>query len=329
MANSDSVFKAYNDIVKLAPTYRKSLRTSRDSLREKVREKFASEGYNVKFHRQGSFAMNTIIKPYDDDYDVDDGIYMPLESEPTASIATLHKWVVEAARDHTHEEPIDRGPCVRVLFKAGYHMDLVVYYKPKNDVPKLAHRLRGWIDSDPKQFAQWFDREADEQGQLKRLVRYFKAWKDNLRGEMPSGLILTILATQNRVLNERDDVAFLETMKAVQASLRTSFTCYRPTVPHEDLFAGYSTTRRDYFLERLNAFIQSGEEALVADTPAAACRKWKRHFGPRFPCHLAKDELEEAKRFDAPAFIRSDGRSAHFPGPTQGDGADDVPRRPS
>lgn len=329
MADSDSLFKAYNDIIKLAPSYRANLRRSRDSLRDKVREKFASKGYDVKFHRQGSFAMNTIIKPYDDDYDVDDGIYMLLEAEPEEAISTLHTWVVEAARNHTDQEPIDRGPCVRVLFKGGYHMDLVVYYKQQNAVPKLAHKSKGWIVSDPKQFADWFDREADAQGQLKRLVRYFKAWKDNLRGEMPSGLILTILATQNRVLNERDDVAFLETMKAIRARLSMAFVCYRPTVPHEDLFAGYSQPRRDYFLARLNNFIQSGEEALAADTPKAACLKWKKHFGPRFPCHLAKDELEEAKRFDVPAFIRSDGRSALSIKPAHGDGADAVPRRSS
>jgi hypothetical protein len=99
-------------------------------------------------------------------------------------------------------------------------------------------------------------------------------------------------------------------MKRIHNSLKFDFRCPRPTTPQgEDLFAEYSDTSKNYFLERLESFIRSGEQALEEANQKDACPKWKRHFG-RFPCDLAEDELAEAKRFEAPAFIQSDARSA-------------------
>lgn len=310
MANCDNLFKEFDARIKLSSTKKDALRVSRNALREKVREKFYQEGYETKFHWQGSFAMDTIIAPKDDDYDVDDGIYIQGETEPQEKIDVLHRWVVEAAQGHTDQPPEDKNTCVRVFFKSGYHVDLVIYHKKVNDYPKLAHKSKGWIYSDPKQFMDWFNKKKDSDGQLKRIVRYFKAWADNLRGEMPSGLIFTILATNNFRFDERDDIAFLTTLKAVQSSLNLMFVCYRPTLPHEDLFSDYSDTRKSYILARLESFVKSGEQAMNEVNQKDACAKWQRHFGDRFPCDLAEDTIDNAKTFETPAFIRSDARSA-------------------
>ena len=187
---------------------------------------------------------------------------------------------------------------------------MVIYHKKTNEHPKLAHKSKGWIESDPKEFKDWFASKCDDGGQLKRVVRYFKAWADELRGDMPSGLIFTILAADNVRFNERDDIAFLETMKAIKSSLDDHFECYRPTTPHEDLLVEYSETRKNYLMDRLSSFITSGEQALEMVNQKDACPKWQRHFGDRFPCELAEDSMEDAKTFAAPAFIKSDARSA-------------------
>lgn len=312
MANCDDLFREFDERIKLSKSKKKSLRISRDSLRGKIRDKFKDEGYDVKFCWQGSFAMNTIITPKDGDYDIDDGIYIQTDSEPEESTTTLHRWIVEAAENHTNQPPTDKNACVRVHFADGHHIDLVLYHMKESDEhPRLAHKRDGWIVSDPKEFMHWFNAQCDESGQLKRIVRYFKAWADDLRGDMPCGLVFTILATNNMVSNERDDIAFLETMRIIQDSLNSSFVCYRPTTPSdEDLFADYSETRKNYFLDRLSSFVRSGEQALEEVNQKDACPKWKRHFGQRFPCDMAEDRLENAKSFESPAFIRSDARSA-------------------
>ncbi len=310
MANCDNLFKEFDQRIKLSVTKKQSLRISRNSLRSKIKEKLKDEGCDTKFFWQGSFAMNTIITPKDDDYDIDDGIYIQGDGEPKIEISTLRKWVVKAAEGHTSIPPKDKNNCVRVYFKEGYHVDLVVYHKNKDEHPKLAHKTKGWILSDPKEFMEWFNSKCDEGGQAKRIVRYFKAWADNVREEMPSGIILTVLAINNLRLNGRDDVAFLETMKSIHDILSTRFECIRPTTPCEDLFADCSGNDKDYFMEKLHAFIQSGNQAMEVTNQKDACPKWQRHFGDRFPCSMAEDTLDDAKSFDAPVFIRSDARSA-------------------
>lgn len=310
MANCHNLFKDFNDTVKLGSSYKSELRTSRNDLRKKVRTKFREQGYEVKFHEQGSFAMGTITQPKDGNYDIDDGVYLLQESEPETQIATLHAWVVEAAEDHTSIKPSDRNPCVRVRFQEGHHVDLVIYYKTEYDHPRLAHKRDGWIVSDPKEFMDWFKERARNKAQLRRLVRYFKAWADNLSGVMPRGLMLTILTVNHYHADARDDIAFLETMRSMRDALKFSFTCMRPTTPYEDLLANYAETNKQYFLDRLDSFITSGDQAVEEPDQKEACKKWQRHFGDRFSCSNAQEQLDAAKAFDTAAFIKTDGMSA-------------------
>lgn len=311
MADCHDLFGAFHKAIGLTKPQRQTLRGSRNGLRSKVRAKLKDKGYDIKFHQQGSFAMHTIIASQDsaDVYDIDDGAYIIQDDRPQESIGTLHKWLMEAAKDHTTLDPSDKGPCVRVFFRAGYHVDLVLYHKRDGYHPQLAHK-NGWLDSDPKDFMDWFDEYAIAKPQLRRLVKYFKAWGDNLRGNMPSGLVMTILATNNLQVAGRDDVAFLETMRQMRAALSASFSCFRPTFPYEDLVDDYSDSRRDYFLDRLDAFIASGDLAVAEPTQREACKRWKKHFGDRFNCDDAEDELDDARIHEAPGFIRTDARSA-------------------
>ncbi|CAA9290811.1 hypothetical protein AVDCRST_MAG92-4259 [uncultured Coleofasciculus sp.] len=140
---------------------------------------------------------------------------------------------------------------------------------------------------------QWFNNKADKDGQLKRIVRYLKAWSDYRRGELPSGLIFSILAANNISHHDRDDMAFYKTLVKIKSSLDRNFVCYRPTTPaYEDLLTGYSKTNTNYFLGQLDSFIQSAEKALDEKTMEKdACKGWQQHFGEdRFPCNLSSAE---------------------------------------
>ncbi len=180
------------------------------------------------------------------------------------------------------------------MYAGNYHLDLPIYYVIKGQVPYLAHKGKGWIESDPREFIQWFNNKADKDGQLKRIVRYLKAWSDYRRGELPSGLIFSILAANNISHHDRDDMAFYKTLVNIKRSLDRNFVCDRPTTPaFENLLADYSKTNKDYFLKQLGSFIQSAEEALDEKTNQRdACRAWQQHFGAeRFPCDLQRFPL--------------------------------------
>ncbi len=55
---------------------------------------------------------------------------------------------------------------------------------------------------------------------------------------------------------------------------------------------------------------KGGDKAIENPNQKSACEKWQKQFGERFPCHLAKDELEEANVYEAPAIIKAPAKSA-------------------
>src|SRR5690606_34388824 len=325
MANLHDTFTEFDGIIKLNSTKKSSLRTSRNSIRDDIRKYFNDkrDKHTVSFKGQGSFMMNTTIKPISSEYDLDDGVYIFGKEEDRPSCQTAHNWIFDAVKDRTSSEPKDKNTCVRVVYKGDYHVDLPIYYKvDKSDdefslddeIPQLAHLSKDWIESDPYAFKKWFDDQASGKPQLKRIVRYLKAWSDKKQDDnsslrFPSGMVFTILASNNFVEDERDDISLLETLKAIQKDIDdtrfyTSYECYRPTVDeNENLLEKYAAkTTKENFLNALDSFIKSGEQALELESKKDACAKWQKHLGERFPCSTIKEDTKNssAKVFASP-----------------------------
>lgn len=270
----------YNTEIKLNDSRKESLVKSRKELRKKVKKWFAEkkpDELQPKFGSQGSFEMNTTINPipnYDEDgnkllrYDLDDGIYfLEKENEDNRkSIQTWHDWVFESVDNHTFQDTIRKTTCIRVVFADGHHIDMPIYYK-LDDAIELAHLSKSWIESDPKAFYEWFN--GLKNAQLERLVRYLKGWKDyrefhNSSLKLPSGFELTILAANNYVKDDNDDVAFRETVRAINTEMNkpSGFKCLRPTTPKdEDVFSSYSETRKTNFLNAISSLLSDLDRA--------------------------------------------------------------------
>jgi hypothetical protein len=311
MANCNEHFKEFNGQIRLTNTRRKNLKGSLKELRNKVRKWFKENKPNEaqpKFSGQGSMAMDTIINPIprkiteDGEeqkvlyYDVDDGIYFEGDkgSKERATPTTYHSWIYQAVEGHTNKQPIDKNTCVRTLFADGHNIDQPIYYK-QGETPELAHKAKGWIESDPRAFTEWFKEKAEKEPQLRRLVRYCKGWADNREflnksQSMPSGLILTILVAENAFYREeRDDVALKETLLAIQGKLKLSFECKRPTTPKgENLLEDY--TQKDYFMKCLAKFIEDATNALQEKNFRKATEYWRTHLSDRFPLGEDRDD---------------------------------------
>lgn len=335
MADLHETFIEFNDVIKLSSTKKEELRKSRNAVRKDI-EKYFDENrdkHSVSFKGQGSFMMNTTILPISGEYDVDDGVYIFGKEDDRPSTYTAHNWIYEAVKNRTNQETIDKNTCVRVQYAKKYHIDLPIYYKTesgseffldKNDVPLLAHKSKGWIESDPYAFKKWFDEQAEDKPQLKRIVRYLKAWSDQKNEQnnqliFPSGMIFTILASENYHVSERDDMSLLETLKAIQLEIDDrddrsgQYICYRPTIDtNENLLNKYSSdTTKNNFLNSLDSFIKSGDQAFEMKSRKDACAKWQKHLGDRFPCsNIKEDSSSLAKAFVYPDQIRSDNKSA-------------------
>ena len=337
MANNHDQFIAFNNTIAISQAKKDTLIGNRTTLREVIRKYFDDNKPNEKkpkFQSQGSFVMKTTVNPITEwseednkylyKYDIDDGVYFIGEESDRKTVSTYHNWIYDAVKDHTGKGAIDKNTCIRVSYADGHHIDLPIYFKIKGDktIPQLAHKSKDWIDSDPKEFADWFNGKVDLKQQLRRIVRYLKAWCDyrntqNSSVKMPSGFIMTILAANNISYNDRDDIAFKETLENIQKEIDKNhggkFECKRPTTPKdENLFEDYSDTKRDYFLSQLDSFITSARQATSGTNPKESCLKWQKHFGDRFSCSTAKDENEQSnvKNYSTPAVLTTNAKFA-------------------
>lgn len=327
MPNLNHLFKEYNSLIRLPGNMRNELLIVRDNLRARIKTGYLSVSpgfkyqYGMDFRSQGSFVMDTIIHPVHDDYDLDDGLYFIgiLDSKTRPTPKEFHDWVCLAlgSKHEDIEKVIDKNTCVRVQYKKGFHIDIPIYYADNFEAPELADKLNGWTISHPLEFIAWFEnkigsgfekrflmdasafkdfekwgndiRKADHQ--LRRIVRYMKAWGDLRREEMPCGLIMTILAANHYSQHDRDDISLKETLVNIQASLSKKFECLRPTTPNgEDLLKNY--TNKDAFLKYLRDFIDNAKRGLEEPNEKSGCSHWQKSLGDRFPCSLAKDETK-------------------------------------
>ena len=220
--------------------------------------------------------------------------------------------------------------------KFGFHVDLPIYYSTTKRSPDLAHLKKSWITSDPIEFIQWFedivksnfraeylyerklfsvkydqwrDQMRKEDAQLRRIVRYLKAWCDNKGKDMPCGIILTILAAENYQANERDDECLKDVLVKIKENLDKEFICKRPTTPKGDnLFEGYE--HEEMFKRMLSLFVESAKQAINESNQKVSCAKWQSHFGNRFSCSGAIDQTTTGYKHSSPAIITSNAKSA-------------------
>lgn len=292
----------------------------------------------MEFQSQGSYVMDTIINPEDpnDQYDLDDGIYFigSLNRDDRPQPETFHNWIIKSIKsgqsDYEINEIIDKNTCVRVVYSSvdgdiNYHIDLPIYYVNSTNEPDLANKKDWWHISNPVKFIIWFEdlmesgfkseyilkstsyedeyrtwlndiRKKDHQ--LRRIVRYLKAWGDFKKGDMPLGIIMTILAGLNYVPNDRDDVSLKDTLIKINEYLANNgFKCLRPTTPEdEDLFENYSDSKKEYFKNALNSFVVSAKKAIDLSNQKESSEEWEKHLGKRFPKGQNIDSDTKEKR---------------------------------
>ena len=124
MAECNDLFLKFNDEIKLSSKKKKSLRKSRNAIGKDI-QKYFDETLGVtkpNFWGQGSYMMNTIIKPIEGEYDIDSGVYLmhlsDVEEEDWPATSTVHTWIKKAVENRTSTPPQDKNTCIRVIYKA-------------------------------------------------------------------------------------------------------------------------------------------------------------------------------------------------------------------
>ena len=296
MANCNKLFLDFNDELKLTSSKIARMKTARENIKTKITEYFKGKSkYSFKgTWIQGSYKMDTIIRTNDDTCDMDLGVYFKtVDSEITA--ATVMDHVFKAVENITITTPSKKSKCIRVIYKDDFHIDIPVYHYNTNEHshPRLATRYNGWEESDPKDFYDWFNNESTDLPQLKRVIKYLKAWSDHKKGKFPTGLAFTIWSVKNLEVNERDDVALYELLKKIQNDIRYSWYLKMPVTPFDDVCKKLTDEQKSNFKDALDAFVNDAKDAIDSKNQLAASKLWQNHLGNRFP--KGADEDTDAK----------------------------------
>lgn len=284
MANLHEDFLFFNNALNITSSKLAQLKTSEANIKRYIKSHLTEKKVPVpKLIRQGSFALGTLIRTKTDTCDIDFGVrFFP---DPQFAAPTLQKYIRDALVKVSNSTlPTHKDKCIRLHYRAGYHIDVTVYIQTSFDEPIRLATKNGWVESNPSGFKKWVEDQGGKQiAQLKRLIRYTKAWADQQGKNMPKGVALTTLTTNGFVYHSRDDLSLLYTLRNVYNNLEENFCCEMPVEPFDDLLERMYEHRYS-FLNRLENLIINLEKATYAHLGNEKAKALiKGHFGKYFP----------------------------------------------
>jgi hypothetical protein len=317
--------RAYHDQdVTLPKSEQDAMRDRRDSNRTRLRKGLEKAGkpQPIEFVKQGSYAMKTMCRDPDNDYDIDDGVYFDkddLVGARGAEMTSLQaRWMVRDAVDDGKfkRAPEVRPNCVRVFYEKGYHVDLPVYRRVVTEtvVGEEVHfelaASSGWKRSDARDVSDWYEdqRAASADGiQLRRINRDLKKHarsRYSWRGSILSGFGITVLATEKFCANDREDRALYDTMVAIRDRLNWDLIIAHPVTPGDTITSGYDNAKARCLREKLTEAINTLAPLFEADcTREKALKCWDKVFATTF--FSERLEAEQRATVAAPAIIGS------------------------
>ena len=223
--------------------------------------------------------------------------------EPTA--VQLRQWVqtelIEYQKQCAEMKSVSVPPkerCSRASYQYQFHIDTPVYHLNRaTDKRRLACLSKGWELSDPKVFYKWFRDvlTGNEHEQVRRVIRYLKAWAalsfDDNPESRPTSIFLTVIATEAyqeigfaKFFGIEDDDALIAVIKTMHERLTRNRKVQNPATPRiaEDLNR-MSDQAWNAFLPQLDSLLDIALRADVAADEATAALAWSEAFSFLMP----------------------------------------------
>ena len=327
MAKLQKEFGKFHEEIKLKKfDENQDLRKKRDLLFQDLRdglkdEKIPGTTKKLTFREinQGSYAMNTGIKPKNEDYDIDIGAVFNITNDEYNS-AELKK-LVRDKLNRGHRTVNYNRPCLTVEYKTeDYHVDLAVYSENSDDIHiawgKEFSSERIWYKSEPEELTDWVSDVStvdDESAQFRRSVRYLKKWKEKnfsaSGNNTPPSIGLTIQArkafSDNYAYTEKNDLAALINVvtyikNSFQSQydpgteeLKKSISVLLPVEPYKNVYYKMTLIQQDNFFNKISDLLELLEDVDAEESDYEASKLLQKIFGTDFP--LANDTRASEK----------------------------------
>jgi hypothetical protein len=316
------------DEVALKEVQKDQMRKRRTSNETRLKDGLTAQGKPapLRFVKQGSYAMHTMVQANAATSDIDDGVVFAkadLVGERGAEYTPLQakKMVCEALNEKQDFKtpPEVRTNCVRVYYADGFTIDMPVYREVvRNGETVYELAATEWKESDPEAVTEWFGdatkKSPDETNgrQLRRMVRLLKAWsKSRASWSLPSGFVLSILTDEKYTRGgwkDRDDHALYYLVCDIHARLQVNRTVIRPVKPYDSV----TKTDDDADMRSLRDKLSDAKTTLAplgaADASELEALEALKNFFCTAYFDKAIEDLKNTKKTEAmaaPGFIRS------------------------
>jgi hypothetical protein len=301
MANCNEEFTKFLEKIQLAKSKIEHLRTSRDALREKIKTYFKDKKENIPdFLGQGSFKAHTCINQSDEDYDIDDGVYLqhlPENKADWPKTEVVHSEIKEAVKDHTDQPPEDKTTCVRVQYKKDYHVDLAIYGEYEEKIYLARKGTDQWEENSPRLFTEWILNKVKIYGeQIRNVIKYIKKWAYyNGWIDSISGFFITILVGNHFSLSaDRDDLALSNTLTNITDYLKKNRKIIRPVEPKKEMTSSFSEVEMDTMISRFEEFRDKAQKAVSEIYKKDSQEIWRSLFGDDFPKNDEDEKIDNS-----------------------------------
>jgi len=284
-------FLAFNERIKHEQfEERELLRERRELVTDRLRTALPAQT-KARLFTQGSYAMQTGVKPLSGEYDIDVGLEFDCSTRDFDGPLQAKMLVHNALRQGRRRVEVRRS-CVTVYYKGSsglpdHHVDIAIYARGEDGGlmlakgrQELAPKECFWEPSHSEKLTALVrDRFAGEQvAQFRRCVRYLKRWKQqNFRSPAPHSIALTMGAyhwfrpNAEQLLEPLDDRAAL--LHLVQAMLQQfcdgELKVPLAVAPETDLLESMTSRQMLEFQNKLQQLAQALAPADDQDSDAA------------------------------------------------------------
>lgn len=265
---------------------------------------------DIKFIMQGSIKLRTTITSTDNQTDLDLGVAFPLNIDLIPDSREIKKIGKSALILEGKRQPEIKEPCITVNYiqkgEEWLHVDLPMYAEMNGELYLARGKENGnyeWEKADPKGLNSYILERLgeDEDGQLRRLIRYMKKWKqvvysnaDSSNAKPPS-IGLTLFAVDLYRKDDSDLVALYNLLSAIKnefninrdtdgSVIEAHINKNLPVQPFTNVFSKFSNSTKHAikFYDKLSKAIDNLYNALNCDNEHDAGVYVSKLFGEVF-----------------------------------------------